>query len=120
MIVGMACRFPGGADTPERFWQLLADGADVMGPFPEDRDWDVAGLYHPEPGTAGRTATLTGGFLDGFADFDPGVFAISPREALAMDPQQRLLLETAWETFERAGIDPRSPSAAGTRARTQS
>ncbi|WP_406358257.1 type I polyketide synthase [Streptomyces sp. NBC_01635] len=108
VIVGMACRFPSDADTPERFWQLLADGTDVMVPFPEDRDWDVAALYDPEPGRAGRTSTRTGGFLDGFADFDPGVFNISPREAVAMDPQQRLLLEMAWETFERAGIDPRT------------
>ncbi|MGA5164383.1 type I polyketide synthase [Streptomyces pseudogriseolus] len=108
VIVGMACRFPGDADTPEGFWRLLADGADVMGPFPDDRDWDLETLHDPEPGRAGHTSTLTGGFLAGFADFDPSVFAISPREALAMDPQQRLLLEMAWETFERAGIDPRS------------
>ncbi|WP_461030789.1 acyl carrier protein, partial [Streptomyces sparsus] len=108
VIVAMACRFPGDADTPERFWRMLADGTDMMGPFPEDRGWDLEALYDPEPGRAGRTSTLTGGFLDGFADFDPGMFDISPREAVAMDPQQRLLLEMAWEAFERAGIDPRA------------
>ncbi|MFJ8060994.1 type I polyketide synthase [Streptomyces sp. NPDC096142] len=106
VIVAMACRFPGDAASPEEFWRLLADGTDAMGPFPEDRDWDTAALYDPEPGTAGRTSTLVGGFIPGFADFDPAFFNISPREATAMDPQQRLLLEMAWEAFERAGIDP--------------
>ncbi|MFE7134407.1 type I polyketide synthase [Streptomyces sp. NPDC057638] len=95
-VVGMACRFPGGALSPDGLWELVDGGVDAMAGYPTDRGWELGDF------------TPVGGFVEGAADFDPALFGISPREALAMDPQQRLLLEVVWESLERSGIAPLS------------
>jgi thioester reductase-like protein len=101
-IVGMACRFPGGADTPEKFWDLLSSGVDAIGPIPPER-WRTEDWWSPDPNEPGKFYTREGGFIDGVDRFDHEFFRLSPREAALLDPQQRLALEVSWEALERAG-----------------
>jgi acyl transferase domain-containing protein/acyl carrier protein len=109
-VIGLGCRFPGGADDPDRFWQLLVAGRDAVREVPPDR-WRLADLYDPDPAKAGKLYSREGGFLDHVDAFDPTFFGIAPRDAISMDPQHRLLLEVSWEALEHAGIAP--PSLVG-------
>lgn len=135
-VTGLACRFPGGADSPDRFWELLAEGRDAVGPAPADR-WPTgsgsagsasagsgsAGSGSARSGSAGAGragarrpgadwAALQGGFLAEDIDaFDAAFFGVSAGEAAAMDPQHKLLLETVWEALERAGLLTGRPGA---------
>ena len=100
-VVGLGCRFPGHANTPDAFWSLLDEARDATVDVPTDR-------WAHDPAASSAPAVRRGGFLARVDEFDAGFFGISPREARAMDPQQRMLLETAWHALEDAGIAPPS------------
>jgi myxalamid-type polyketide synthase MxaB len=104
-IVGIGCRFPGGTDDPQAFWELLRQGRDGLQEVPGDR-WPIDHYYDPNPEAPGKMCTRWGGFLDRVDQFDADFFDISPREAASLDPQQRLLLELSWEALEQAAIVP--------------
>jgi len=106
-IVGIGCRFPGDADTPDAFWRFLESGTDGVTEVPKDR-WDADACFDPDPDAVGKSYTRWGGFVKGVDQFDAHFFGISPREAVSLDPQQRLLLEVTWEALEHAGIAPSS------------
>lgn len=108
-VIGLGCRFPGGADGPQAYWQLLSDQVDAVAPIPAERRqaWGGDALFDADP-AAGRIYVGKGGFLTGIEHFDPHLFGIAPREAVMLDPQHRLALEVAWEALEHAGLAPDS------------
>ena len=109
----MACRLPGGIDSPQKLWESLLRGDDLVTEIPADR-WDADEIYDPEAGTPGRSVSKWGAFLDDVTGFDPDFFGINEREATAMDPQHRILLQTCWEATEHAGITPSSMAGTAT------
>lgn len=112
-VIGMGCRLPGGINSPDKLWESLLRGDNLVTEVPPDR-WDVDDFYDPEPGVPGRSVSRWGGFLDDVAGFDAEFFGISEREATSIDPQQRLLLETSWEAIEQGGLDPASLAGSST------
>ncbi|GAB7141821.1 sulfolipid-1 biosynthesis phthioceranic/hydroxyphthioceranic acid synthase [Mycobacterium riyadhense] len=102
-VIGMACRMPGGIDSPELLWEALLRGDDLVTEIPSHR-WDADYYYDPEPGVPGRSVCKWGSFLENVGDFDPEFFGVTEKEATAIDPQHRLLMETAWEAMEHAGL----------------
>ena len=104
-VIGVGCRFPGGADSPEAFWELLREGRDAITEVPPDR-WDVDAWYDPNPDMPGKINCRHGGFVNGCEGFDTAFFEITPREAKSLDPQHRMLLEVSWEALENSGLVP--------------
>ena len=111
-IIGIGCRFPGDANDPETFWDVLSRGVDAVSEIPQTR-WNVREHYHEVP-APGKTYSKWGGFVKDIEAFDPESFSISPREAACMDPQQRMLLEVTWEALEDAGVPVTSVSGTNT------
>ena len=102
VVVGMACRFPGGANTLDKYWELLENGVDVISEVPRDR-WDNNLFYDKKAAVPGKVNTKWAGFVDGIDQFDPVLFNVSAHEAPEIDPQHRMLLETSWRLIENAG-----------------
>lgn len=106
-IVGMACRFPGSANSAQAYWDLLRNGVDAISEVPAQR-WDLSQLHDADNAAPGKMCSRFGGFIDDVDAFDAAFFGISPREAESMDPHQRVLLEVCWEALEHANLLPDS------------
>lgn len=101
-LVGIGCRFPGGANTPAAYWELILRGGSGVVEVPKDR-WDLAEHHDENKDAAGKMYCRHGGFVDSATHFDADFFNLSQRECLSLDPQHRLLLEVSWEALENAG-----------------
>ena len=106
-VVGMGCRLPGGANSPEKLWEMLKNGEDAIEDMVDQR-WIGDDFFDPDPEAVGKLYTKANGLVDDVDQFDADFFGIAPVEATLMEPQQRLLLETTWDALEHAGVAPDS------------
>ena len=109
-VIGMSCRFPGNANTPEAFWQVLTQKIDAIQNTQER--WNLTGYDAVD--SKNNPAIDHAGLIKNIDQFDAAFFSISPREAENLDPQQRLLLELTWEALENAAVDPTQLKASKT------
>ncbi|WP_293010502.1 polyketide synthase [Mycobacterium sp.] len=106
VIAGMAVEAPGGIDSPTALWSALAEGRELLTPFPRDRGWPIDDLLSVSELDGWGPVSNAGGFLDGAAAFDPSFFGVTQREAIVMHPQQRVAMRVAWKALENSGVNP--------------
>ncbi|MCG8667952.1 MAG: polyketide synthase, partial [Pseudomonadales bacterium] len=106
-VIGLGCRFPGGVDSPQKLWNALLDGEDLITEMKDER-WPADDFYDPDPEAIGKLYTKCNGLVDEVDQFDADFFGITPNEAILMEPQQRLVLETTWQALEHANIPTES------------
>ncbi|MFT6398233.1 MAG: acyl transferase domain-containing protein, partial [Bradymonadia bacterium] len=104
-IIGIGCRFGGGADDLQRFWQMQLEGRNAFETVPPDR-WDITSLYDPNVRAADKTYADKGAFIQDITSFPAVFLQIPPRRVEVMDPQQRMLLECSLQAIDDAGLTP--------------
>ncbi|SPO04420.1 related to lovastatin nonaketide synthase [Cephalotrichum gorgonifer] len=107
-VIGMGCRLPGGADSPNKLWRLLSEGRNAWTDVPSNR-WNWDSFHHPDPNVNEAINHRGGHFLQSDpAAWDASFFGVAAGEARTLDPQQRILLETSYEALESAGVPAES------------
>jgi acyl transferase domain-containing protein/acyl carrier protein len=97
-IIGVSCKLPGGIESADELWEVLAGAKSMISQFPSERGEWPAGTDKP--------GIDQGGFLHHGDTFDASFFRMSPKEVRTTDPQQRILLELTWACLEDASIVP--------------
>ncbi|KAH8594177.1 hypothetical protein B0O99DRAFT_742091 [Bisporella sp. PMI_857] len=103
-IIGLSCKFAGDASSPERLWDMLAEGRNAWSEVPASR-FNPKAVYHPNSEKLSTMHVKGAHFLDeDLGLFDAAFFNFSAETAAALDPQFRFQLESVYEALENAGL----------------
>lgn len=98
--------FPGAGDT-ESFWQNLLHKVDAIQPVPVGRLDPV--FFDEAAKDVDRIYCRRGGFIDEYAEFDPGPFGILPLAVEGTEPEHLLTLKLAHQALTDAGLSDKDP-----------